>query len=94
MPRFIYDKKTDAMVEVFEAPRQPSVFPQIMRDIPDYMSPMGTGLIAGRTQRREDMKVNNVREVDPSEKPKPPVVPEYVKEWRAERGITRSNPNE
>jgi hypothetical protein len=40
----------------------------IMRDTPEYLSPLGTGLISGRVARREDLKRGNCREVDPSEK--------------------------
>lgn len=32
-----------------------------------YMSPLGGGLVEDRSQRREEMKRNGVREVDPSE---------------------------
>lgn len=46
--------------------------PMVMRDIPEYWSPRGTGLITSRSQRREDLKRGNAREVDPSEwKPDP-----------------------
>ena len=41
--------------------------PIIVSDIPAYMSPLGTGLIDGRRARREDLKRNNCREVDPGE---------------------------
>jgi len=44
--------------------------------------------------RREDMKRTNTREVDPSEKPARAPEPDWVKDWRADRGIIRSNPNE
>lgn len=95
MPRFIYDTEKKEMVEVFDQPRQPPSFPSIMGDTPEYLSPMEPGrLISGRAERREEMKRHNVREVDPSEKPKPPVMPDHVKDWRAGRGITRSKPNE
>lgn len=48
-----------------------SVFPlpSIWADIAPYRSPLGTGEITSRSQRREDMKRGNCREVDPSEKP-------------------------
>lgn len=92
MPRFIYDTETKKMVEVFEQPRSAPVFPQIVSDTPEYMSPMGSGLISGRAARREDMKKHNVREVDPSEKPRAPVTPDYVSDWRAGHGIDRSKP--
>jgi hypothetical protein len=41
--------------------------PLILSDTPAYMSPLGTGLIDGRAARREDLKRNNCREVDPAE---------------------------
>jgi len=46
--------------------------PMIMRDCPEYRSPLGTGLITSRSHRREDLKRGNCREVDPGEwKPDP-----------------------
>ena len=46
--------------------------PYIWNDLPPYVSPMGTGVIDGRTARREDLKRHGCREVDPSEwKPDP-----------------------
>lgn len=39
----------------------------VMRDIPEYRSPLGTGLITSRSHRREDLKRGDCREVDPSE---------------------------
>lgn len=41
---------------------------QIIGDIKPYMSPLGTGEVSSRHQRREELKRNNCREVDPSEK--------------------------
>jgi hypothetical protein len=41
--------------------------PFVRSDIPAYKSPLGTGVIDGRAARREDLKRNNCREVDPSE---------------------------
>jgi len=40
----------------------------VMRDTPEYLSPLGTGLISGRAARREDLKRGGCREVDPSER--------------------------
>lgn len=40
----------------------------VMRDIPEYRSPLGTGLITSRSHRREDLKRGGCREVDPSER--------------------------
>ena len=39
----------------------------IIRDLPGYKSPLGTGYIDGRAARREDLKKHGCREVDPSE---------------------------
>lgn len=39
----------------------------IVRDLPAYKSPLGTGWVEGRRARREEMARHNVREVDPSE---------------------------
>lgn len=68
MARYIYDHKTGNMVEVpADGTKIHAKAPLIMRDIPEYKSPMGTGLITSRSQRREDLKRANAREVDPSE---------------------------
>lgn len=40
--------------------------PMLMRDV-SYVSPLSRQMITSRSQRREEMKVHNVREVDPSE---------------------------
>jgi hypothetical protein len=41
--------------------------PMIVRDIAAYKSPLGDGFVDGRAARREHLKRNNCREVDPSE---------------------------
>lgn len=41
--------------------------PFIVSDIPEYKSPLGTGIVSSRSQRREELKRHNCREVDPSE---------------------------
>lgn len=45
------------------------VTPMIIRDIPDYRSPIDGRLISGRTQRREDLIRNDCVEWDPSMSP-------------------------
>ncbi len=40
--------------------------PRVQRDV-SYISPLSMTPITSRSQRREEMKVHNVREVDPSE---------------------------
>lgn len=42
--------------------------PYMVTDIPAYRSPLGTGVIEGRSARREDMARGECREVDPSER--------------------------
>lgn len=61
-----YVFRNGKLVEKDKAEPQ-SAGPMIMRDIPEYKSPLGTGLITSRSHRREDLKRNNCREVDPSE---------------------------
>lgn len=39
--------------------------PQLMRDIPEYMSPVGSGLITSRSHRREDLKRHDCVEAPP-----------------------------
>lgn len=43
--------------------------PQIMRDIPEYRSPIDGRLISSRSQRRYDLEANNCREWEPSDSP-------------------------
>lgn len=88
MPRYVWDRDASALVEVVAAPRA-SAGPMVMRDTPGVKSPIDGKFIEGRADRREHMKRHNVREVDPSEKPKRPVEPGWVKDWRANRGVVR-----
>jgi hypothetical protein len=67
MAKYVYDRKTGEIVQVFDTPRAKPVAPSVMRDIPEYKSPLGTGLITSRSHRREDLKRGGAREVDPSE---------------------------
>lgn len=64
MTTYVY--RDGKLVEKSEATPLP-ISPQIMRDIPEYRSPLGTGTISSRSHRREDLKRANCREVDPSE---------------------------
>lgn len=68
MPRFIF--RDGQMVEVVRGPRQPSVFPNIRGDLPEYVSPVTGAPVDGRAARREDLKRAGCREVDPSEGPR------------------------
>lgn len=44
--------------------------PYIAGDIKPYRSPLGNWEVTSRSQRREELKRHNLREVDPSERPK------------------------
>lgn len=68
MTRYVYrdGEWRDRDGNVMEVPAR-IVAPRVISDTPAYMSPLGTGLIDGRRARREDLKRNNCREVDPSE---------------------------
>lgn len=90
MPRYVWCKETETLVEVVPGERAPSSGPMIIPDHPPIKTPIG--FIDGRAHRREVMKRANVREVDPSEKPSRPVAPAWVQEWRAGRGMERSKP--
>jgi hypothetical protein len=39
----------------------------VIKDTPEYVSPMSGKLVSSRRERREEMKVYNVREVETSE---------------------------
>lgn len=67
MALYIFDKAAGRMVEAVRGPRPPSVFPNIMRDTPEYLSPVTHRPVDGRAARREDLKRAECREVDPSE---------------------------
>lgn len=44
-----------------------SKVPYYWTDIPEYKSPLGTGWVTSRSQRREELKRSGCREVEPSE---------------------------
>jgi hypothetical protein len=71
--RLIWDKARSKWVPPVNK-KTPSG-PYIIGDLPAYKSPTGSGVIDGRTARREDLARSGCREVDPSEKidstPKP-----------------------
>lgn len=58
-----------------DEPRSEFPAPQLAPVFQDYRSPLGTGPITSRNQRRDDLKRGNCREVDPSEYKHPPVKP-------------------
>jgi hypothetical protein len=58
--------------------------PYVMSDLPAYVSPLGDGVVEGRAARREHLKRNGCREVDPSE-----YKPTYLnREFAAKHGKT------
>jgi len=62
------EKKTG---EQFETPeRKQLACPQIMRDIPEYRSPIDGKPITSRSWRREDLTRNGCVEVEPRRKPR------------------------
>jgi hypothetical protein len=73
MARFVFngtefvDSDGNPMVDR-SAPYVP-VVPQIMRDIPEYRSPIDGTLISSRSSRRYDLERNNCREWEPSDSP-------------------------
>ena len=50
-------------------PDAPLSLPTIIRDIPDYRSPIDGRVISSRSERREDLKRNNCVEWDPAMSP-------------------------
>lgn len=60
--------------------------PMVVRDVA-YMSPLSMKPVTSRSQRREEMKIHNVREVDPSE-----WTPKYHKKANAERARGHHDP--
>jgi len=44
--------------------------PQVMRDIPEYASPIDGKIITSRSHRRYDLESNGCREVDPPKRPR------------------------
>lgn len=56
------DPRTD---EPMHIPDGPVAAPQLMRDIPEYRSPIDGALITSRSQRREDLRANGCIEVEP-----------------------------
>lgn len=89
MTRYVWDG--DRFVnrttgEPMEAPER-VCRPMIVSDI-SYMSPLSLTPITSRSQRREEMKVHNVREVDPSE-----YKPTYRQKKNAEANGGEWNPD-
>lgn len=68
--------------------------PQMVTDIPGYLSPLGpkSHWVEGRRARREDMKIHNVREVDPSERPQGAGISKTKEQAAAERAQLEARP--
>jgi hypothetical protein len=71
--RWILDEKTATLIPAQDYEKPEHHF--VMEDTKDYLSPttydQSRGhmkLVSGRRQRREDLKVNDCREVDPGER--------------------------
>ncbi len=69
--------------------------PQVVSDLPAYASPLGDGVVEGRAARREHLKRNGCREVDPGEF-KPTYLNEAVarrmgREWNSDAARERAD---
>lgn len=62
----LVEKKTGETAHLREGPPQA---PMVMRDIPEYRSPIDGSVISSRSFRREDLKKNNCVEWDPAFSP-------------------------
>ena len=67
-------------------PPQLARTPYIWSDLPAYKSPLGTGVVDGRTARREELKRHNCREVEPSEFNAVYRNPKFAKKYGLELG--------
>jgi hypothetical protein len=68
--KYVWSREQQAFIDREGNPMQAPdrvCAPLICSDIKPYMSPLGTGMIDGRKARREDLRRNDCREVDPSE---------------------------
>lgn len=54
-------------------------------DLPPYLSPLGTGEVTSRTQRAEELKRADCREVDPSERSS--LGPYQNQRWMQAKGL-------
>lgn len=57
-----YNRTTGERMETVERVCRPAMWSDV-----SYMSPLSLKPVTSRSQRREEMKIHNVREVDPSE---------------------------
>lgn len=88
---FRYDKRLGKVVEVTAEARPRPAGPYIQGDLPGYMSPLGEKghWVEGRRARREDMARHDVREVEPSERPKGIGIPKTQAQADAEKAQLR-----
>lgn len=63
----LVDKRSG--VPLTRDPAAPLAMPMVMRDIPEYRSPIDGRLITSNSHRREDLKRNNCLPWDPSASP-------------------------
>ena len=73
MTRYVWDKDASRFVdrktrEPMQVNTRAICMPMVMRDIPEYRSPIDGSLITSRSHRREDLARNGCIELDP---PKP-----------------------
>ncbi|HEY1035006.1 MAG TPA: hypothetical protein VGE09_08495 [Pseudoxanthomonas sp.] len=85
--RWTGDKFVDGDGRVMKAPDRVCA-PMVVKDV-TYKSPLSGKEITSRSQRREEMKRHNVREVDPGE-----FTPTYNSKKRADQSRRDHNPRE
>jgi len=67
MSKYYWDTESQTFVDQPARDYRTPMGIMIQRDLPAYRSPLGNYMVEGRSARREDLKRNNCREVDPSE---------------------------
>lgn len=82
------DKRTGARMVT----RGGLALPYIARDLPAYASPLGDGVIEGRAARREHLKRNGMREVDPTEHKPVYVNPDFASRRGKELTVDEKRP--
>lgn len=75
MTRYVWDKDAGRFVErktraPMQVDRKTICAPMVMRDIPEYRSPIDGKPITSRSHRREDLARNGCIEVDPPKRPR------------------------
>lgn len=82
------DKRTGARMVT----RGGIALPYIASDIPAYASPLGDGVVEGRAARREHLKRNGMREVDPTEHKPVYVNPDFAARRGKELTVDEKRP--